>query len=231
MAGEDEKKIVVAYVPFKTFIAAIEAFERHMPAQIDNSVWPTYSGAIRSQLLGAFKFLNLIDDRGNPTAALKAIVENKTDRKALLRKTIEASYKPLISAGLQHMTPKMFNDLMDTYGMTGETRNKVAAFFIQAAKYAEILMSPLLSKRGGRGTTRRRKSNETAEDEYVFHTSDAAAPGNLRTVDLQGGGKLTLILSVNMFDLTGEERDFVFGVIDLCQDYENRHAKAAKAKA
>jgi len=230
MAGEDEKKIVVAYVPFKTFIAAIEAFERHMPAQIDNSVWPTYSGAIRSQLLGAFKFLNLIDDKGNPTTALKSLVENKTDRKALLRKIIEASYKPLVSAGLPHMTPKMFNDLMDTYGMTGETRNKVAAFFIQAAKYAEIPMSPLLSKRGGRGTARRRKTNETTEDEYVFHTAESAAPGNIRTVELKGGGKLTLILSVNMFDLVGDERDFVFSVIDECQQYENRRGAIPKAK-
>jgi len=49
--ADDEKKMIVAYVPFKTFLAAIEAFERHMPTQIDSSVWPTYSGAIRSQLL------------------------------------------------------------------------------------------------------------------------------------------------------------------------------------
>lgn len=231
MGDDQDKKIVVAYVPFKTFIAAIEGFERHMPAQIDNSVWPTYSGAIRSQLLAAFKFLNLIDDRGTPTQALKTLVDNKNDRKALLRKLIEASYKPLISAGLQHMTPKMFNDLIDAYNMTGETRNKVASFFLQAAKYAEIPMSPLLIKKGARGAgglRRRRSSPEVEDGEETIFQADTA-PGNIRTVELRSGGKLTLILSVNMFDLTGDEREFVFGIIDQCQKYEAGKGKSVKS--
>jgi hypothetical protein len=229
MANED-KKVVVAYVPFKTFLAAIEGLDRHMPAQIDSSVWPTYSGAIRSQLLGAFKFLNLIDDKGNPTAALKSLVENKTDRKALLRKIIEASYKPVISAGLQHMTPKMFDDLMDAYGMTGDTQKKVSSFFIQAAKYSEIPMSPLLLKRGRSGTSKRRRASEGQDSEGdVFHVEPSTSQGSSRTVELRAGGKLTLILSVNMFDLVGEDREFVFGVIDQCQQYEAKKGKAAKA--
>jgi hypothetical protein len=225
--ADDEKKVIVAYVPFKTFLAAIEGFERHMPVQIDSSVWPTYSGAIRSQLLGAFKFLNLIDDKGHPNMFLKGLVEDKANRKATLRKVIETSYKPVISAGLQHMTPKMFDDLMDAYGMTGDTQKKVSSFFLQAAKYAEIPMSPLLSKKRA-GTTRKRKLTEGEEfDGDIFYAS-SSAQGNSRTVELKSGGKLTLILSVNMFDLVGEDRDFVFQVIDECQQYESRRLKPVK---
>ena len=225
----DEKKVIVAYVPFKTFTAALEGFERHMPAQIDNSVWPTYSGAIRSQLLGALKFLNLIDDLGHPTATLKTLVEDKANRKPMLRKILESSYKPVVSAGLQHMTPKMFDDLMDAYGMTGDTQKKVSSFFLQAAKYAELPMSPLLQKRRTGGTRRRRSSEDQGSSADIFHVEPSASQGNSRTVELRGGGKLTLILSVNMFDLTGDDRDFVFGIIDQCQKYETGKGKAAKA--
>lgn len=227
--GDSEKKAAVAYVPFKTFLAAIEGFERHMPAQIDSSVWPTYSGAIRSQLLGAFKFLNLIDDLGHPTAPLRLLAEDTANRKATLRKVLESSYKPLISAGLQHMTPKMFDDLMDAYGMTGDTQKKVSSFFLQAAKYAEIPMSPLLLKRRP-GTTRRRRSNGEEDSEGdVFHVEPSTSQGSSRTVELNGGGKLTLILSVNVFDLVGSDRNFVFGIIDQLQTYEQQKGKAAKA--
>jgi hypothetical protein len=217
-------------VPFKTFLAAIEGFERHMPAQIDNSVWPTYSGAMRSQLLGAFKFLGLIDDKGNPTVVLRGLVENNGERKVLLRKIIETSYKPVVSAGLQHMTPKMFDDLMNAYGMSGDTQKKVSSFFLQAAKYAEIPMSPLLAKRRVGTAVRRRKANDEQDTEGdIFHVEPSTSSGNSRTVELKSGGKLTLILSVNMFDLIGEDRDFVFGIIDQCQKYESGKGKTAKS--
>lgn len=225
----DGKKVVVAYVPFKTFLAAIEGFERNMPTQIDSSVWPTYSGAIRSQLLGAFKFLGLIDEKGQPTATLKTVVGDKGNRKATLRKVLESSYKGVIGAGLQNMTPKMFDDLMAAYGMSGDTHKKVSSFFLQAAKYAEIPMSPLLQKRRASGARRRRTGEEQDSESLVFRPDVSVPQGSSRTVELKSGGKLTLILSINMFDLLGEDREFVFGIVDQCQRYESGKAKPSKA--
>jgi len=89
-------------------------------------------------------------------------------------------------------------------------------------------MSPLLSKKRA-GTTRKRKLTEGEEfDGDIFYTS-SNAQGNSHTVELRSGGKLTLILSVNMFDLVGEDRDFVFQVIDECQQYESRRGKPVKS--
>ena len=65
-------------------------------------------------------------------------------------------------------------------------------------------------------------------DGDIFYTS-SNAQGNSHTVELRSGGKLTLILSVNMFDLVGEDRDFVFQVIDECQQYESRRGKPVKS--
>jgi hypothetical protein len=225
----DEKKMTVAYVPFKTFLAAIEGFERHMPAQIDSSVWPTYSGAMKSQLLGSFKFLGLIDEHGHPTNALKSLVEDKANRKATIRKILEASYKPLVNAGLQHMTPRMFDDLMSAYGMTGATHKKVLSFFIKAAKFSELPMSPLLMRKIRTTGPRKRKSADSPESEYVFQTRpETLTQGSSRTIDLKSGGKLTLMLTVNVFDLNGQDREFVFGIIDKLQGYEGQKEKSAK---
>jgi len=222
----DEKKNPVAYVPFKTFLAAIEGFERHMPTQIDSSVWPTYSGAIKSQLLGAFKFLGLIDSQGRPTVALKSLIEDKANRKANLRKVLEASYKPVVSAGLQNITPKMFNELMSAYGMGGETEKKVKSFFLKAAKYAELPMSPLLHKKE-RSTSPRKRKAPDGEPDTIFDVTEQQTPGISKTLDLKSGGKLTLILSVNVFDLDVSDREFVFGIIDKLQGYEAPKGKTA----
>jgi hypothetical protein len=199
-----------------------------MPAPIDPSVFPTYSGAIKGQLIGALRFLGLIDDKGAPSPQLKAIVSDKANRKALLRKVLETSYKPVISAGLEHISPRVFDELMNAYGMSGETQRKVSSFFIQAAKYAEIPMSPLLQKKARAGTTRRRKPNDEQESENdgdSVRTSNAQVQGHTRSVELRGGDRFTLILSVNLFDLVGEERDFVFEVIDQCNHYEQKFGK------
>jgi hypothetical protein len=37
-----------------------------------------------------------------------------------------------------------------------------------------------------------------------------------------------VIMHLNMFDLVGEDRDFVFQVIDECQQYESRRLKPVK---
>lgn len=222
----EDKEPVVAYVPFKTFLAAIEGFERHMPQPIDNSAWPTYSGAIKSQLLGAFRFMGLIDNKGNALPPLEALVEDKAHRKAHLRKVLEASYKPLIAAGLQNMSPKRFDELMGEYGMGGDTHNKVVSFFIKAAKYAELPISPLLLRRGARPITARKRRQDGGSEDGTGEATTFQAPsgGTSKTVDLTSGGKLTVILSVNLLDLSAADREFVFGIIDRLQSYPGQKA-------
>ena len=233
MADSEHKKSV-AYAPFKTFLAAIEGFEHAtMPHQIDTSVWPTYSGAIRSQLLGSLKFLGLIDDNGKPTPSLKSLVEDKANRKANLRKIIESSYPKVVGAGLLKMTPKSFDDLMREYGMGGSTHQKVTSFFLQAAKYAELPMSPLLGKKTRSAARKRKAGGEETNGNRVEQSSSqelaaGIASGTSKTVTLKSGGQLTLILSVNVFDLNSTDRGFVFGMIDKLQDYENGTETASK---
>src|ERR1700730_3645929 len=123
----------VPYAPFTTFIAAIEAMERGIHHRIDASVWPTYSKAIRSQLLGTFRFFDLIDKMGKPTGALKLLVQNKANRKVTLRRLLETGYSKVIALDLTRVSPRQFDEAMREYGMSGATHKKVVSFFLRAA--------------------------------------------------------------------------------------------------
>ena len=42
---------------------------------------------------------------------------------------------------------------------------------------------------------------------------------NITNVDLKSGGKLTLIINVDLVSLSSEDRTFVFGMIDKFKEY------------
>jgi len=216
-------KRVVAYVPFKTFLSAIESLEHGIPHQIDTSVWPTYSGAIQSQLLGAFRFLRLIDDAHKPTTVLKNLVDDRANRKAILRKILESSYAKIVDLGLTKLSPKQFDEAVREYGMTGETHKKVVSFFLQAAKYAELPISSLLGRKVRAGGTRRRKAEHGAMNGVTLGAaSGAGSKVTSKTITLRNGGSLTVSLEGNVLEMGTEERRLIFGLIDRLQGYE-RH--------
>ncbi len=133
------KKLIAAYVPFKTFLTALETLEGGgVPNRIDGSIWRSFSGLVQSQVLGAFRFLGLVDG-DQPTPELRKLVEDKQNPPAVLRRILEKSYSALISHDLTKMTGTMLNGLMEKYGVTGATRRKAVTFFLQAAKYAGFL--------------------------------------------------------------------------------------------
>lgn len=215
------KTTTVAYVPFKTFLAAIERFEHRMPNQIDGSLWPSYSGAIRSQLLGSFKFLGLIDDQGRPTSSLKAMVDEVPRRKVHLKRILESSYKPVVAIGLQNATPKQFREAIDQFGgMTGATRKKVVSFFLGAAKYCELPLAPsLLSRTRSSAVVRKKLVNERQSGPPGDHAQSSVTS---KVVELSNGQTLTVALSGSALDLTPTDRNFVFEVIDKLRGYKRR---------
>jgi hypothetical protein len=56
----EEAKIQIPYVPFVTFNSALDALGHTLPPRLDKSMWPSYSGAIQSQLWSTFKFFGLV---------------------------------------------------------------------------------------------------------------------------------------------------------------------------
>jgi hypothetical protein len=200
----------VPYVPFRTFLSAIETLERGCPNQLDRSVWPSYSGAIQGQLLGAFRFLGLMDENQCLTAGLRDLIARKDNRRALLRRLLEAKYADLIGLDLTRASPRQLDEAVRQYGLNGATHKKAVSFFLQAAQYAGLPLSVLLRARtrGGGGPRKHRPAAAPVD-----------VPAISKSIELKSGGVVTLTAAVDFFSISAEDRSFVFELIDRIQGY------------
>jgi len=222
----DNSGRAVAYVPFLTFLAAIDALARRPDHdRFDTSVWPNYSTATQAQLLGSFRFLGLVDEAGKPTSALKMLVRDKTNRKTTMRKILEASYSRIVNLDLTQISPRQFDDAMRQYGMKGETHKKVVSFFLRAARYSELPLSPLLLRKTREG--RPRRSNR-AVDTVETPTRNVRMPDistttvTSKTIGLKSGGNVTVTAEGNIVDMVNDDRELVLRLFDQLRDYENK---------
>ncbi len=209
---------VVPYVPFKTFLTVIEGFERGLPGQLDRSLWPSYSGAIKGQLLNAFRFLGLVDEGDCPTPALRELVARREQRRVLFRGLIEKEYAALIALDLAHGTPRQLDDAMRQYGLSGVTHKKAISFFLQAGAYAGLPLSPLL-----KGRTRTAAPARRTPPQALKPAANAADGSQLsRSIRLRSGGEVTITAVVDLFKLDPEDRRFLFDLIDRLRGYEGQ---------
>ncbi|MGB7353823.1 MAG: hypothetical protein WBD06_08975, partial [Acidobacteriaceae bacterium] len=157
-----------AYLPFRTFLSALDALEHGLPRKLDRTVWRSQSGIVQGQIMMAFRFLGLINDADEPSPGLQRLVapDNKEGRPKLIAALLQHAYRPVLDHDLTKMTPKMLDEEFAQYGVQGDTRRKAVAFFLRAAKFAELPMHPLLSaqtRNSVTGPRRKRKKNAEAE--------------------------------------------------------------------
>ncbi len=205
---------VVPYVPFKTFLTALDALEAGLPNQLDRSVWPSYSGAIQGQLLGAFRFLGLMDESNCPTPALADLVSKRGARRELLRGLIERHYRTLVALDLTRTSPRQLDEALRQYGLSGATHKKALSFFLQAAQFAGMPLSVLLKAKTRTAAFGHKRATTAAAPE-----TPAAALS--KTIRLRSGGTLTVAASLDLFALAGDDRKLVFDLIDRLQEYES----------
>lgn len=217
----EQLKLTAAYVPFATFTNALDHLKAiGVPNTIDRRVFPSFAGIIQGQIISAFKFLGLIDEHGKPTSDLIPLTDGR-DRKAPLRELLKKRYPALISLDLTKTSPSQFDKVLGEYGATGATQQKAKTFFLKAAQFAELPLSPLLTHktRSSVGGTRRRKAVNDQNENKIRNLAGINT-GTSKTILLKSGGELTFSLSMNLFDLIGKDREFVFGIIDKIQTYE-----------
>jgi hypothetical protein len=233
---DEPNKQSAPYLPFKTFLGALEALNHGVPPIIDRSIWRTQPGGVQGQIMGALRFFNLIDEANKPTENLRRLVEKREHRQKAIRALLEWSYANLIAGDLTKMTAKMLEDGIEQYGVSGETRKKAVTFFLQAARYGDLALSPYLQSqiRATPGTRRRRRKDgeESNPGSIAINAPAVASAGPSRTIELKSGGTVTVTVSINPFNLAKADRDFVFELIDKVTEYEQRILTAEKiAKA
>jgi len=224
--AEPDKTSAAVYISWKTFQNAIEQLSKaELPNVIDKTVFIGMSFSNQNQLFTGMRFLGLIDDKNRPTPDLEALAtHDEAARKHKLKEIIQHRYAELFALNLKKTTPDELDKKMaESYGVTGATRDRAVRFFVGAAKYLNIEMSPLLAGKTANGAPRAAKKR--AQRKQTF--SSVGAPfnqgestGTSKTVRLQSGGTLTLSATLDLFALNTEDRKFVFELIDKLNGYQ-----------
>jgi hypothetical protein len=159
---------------------------------------------------------------------LHSLVEDKDNRPGILTAILNESYTALIDHDLTKMTPRMVEDAMESYNVTGDTKRKAVTFFLRAAKFVGMPMHPLLSGMVRNSGPRKRKMKRLAVPELPASVDPASdnsrAQGSTKAVRLSNGGMVTLTISSDPFTLPSKDREFVFGLVDMLQGYADAHA-------
>lgn len=220
----EANKPAAPYLPFATFLNALDHLKSiGVPNKIDRQVFPSFSGAIQKQLLNSFQFLGLIDATGTPLQGLAMLTDGAKDRKAGIKHILLRQYPEIGSLDLTKISPSQFDQKLGEYNVSGDTFRKAKSFFLKAAQFSELPLSPLLTRktRSPSNPRRRKPSDQTGKaKQQSKNLNHNPQHGMTKTITLKSGGDLTLNLSVDLFTLTGKDRGFVFDIVDKIQQYE-----------
>ena len=87
------------------------------------------------------------------------MVRQTEQRPTILRGLIEATYGYQFGLDFTSTTPKVLEDMfVDNYAVTGATKQKAITFFLKAARFANITLSPFLLTQIRNSSTRRRRT-------------------------------------------------------------------------
>lgn len=179
-SGAEVKTAVPPYVPYKTLRNFFDGLKVNIPSRIDRSVMPSMSGALQSQLLAALRYLGLVSEKGIPTQLLTSIVNSEgVLRQRVLAEMLTNAY-PFLFKGfdLSRATTRQIEEQFSNAGAGGETVRKCIAFFMGAAKDAEISVSPHIKPFKGltRIGTRRRGTSTSISNGTGIGGQEATAP-------------------------------------------------------
>lgn len=226
MPEPNSKQQPAPYLPFSTFLTALSVLKHGLPSQLHPSVFTTLSGTARSQLMSAFRFLELIDADNRPTGKLEDLVgaDDEQSQKIVMRLVLEDAYPAIAELAARNGAVQQLRDEIGEFNVQGDTARKAVSFFMRAAEWSGLPTSPhwkAATKRGPRKsapTTRPRRRAGTLVTPQVPPAS-RTAPGTARTVELRSGGTVSLSVDADIFALDGIDRQWLFGIIDQLRAY------------
>lgn len=181
MDDKQEPKNVPPYLPYKTFKNFLDGLKVAMPARIDRSIMGSMSGGAQKLLIAALKYLALTTTHDAPTEKLTRLVNSEGhEHQKVFRDIITTGYGFLFKDGFELLrsTPRQLDEQFEKTGVSGDTVRKCVAFFIAAAKDADIPLSPHITKakRGPRPVNNKPKRPSSVATEVSKAAEEE--PGN-----------------------------------------------------
>lgn len=150
--AENAKRVAPPYASFSAYLNFNNKLrDTAIPSRIDPSVFGNASGSVSYSIIAALKSLKLINAEGAPTAQFTAfVIASDEDRKPLMQTILKEGYPTLWGGAINVATVSsgQFDEhIRSEYEAKGSTVDKVASFFIAAATFADIELSPHLKAR------------------------------------------------------------------------------------
>jgi len=222
-SNKEEQGRAPVYIPFKTFITAIDTLKPGIPPSLDRTVWPTFSGGLQSQTLGAFKFLGLIGEDGTVNPILKTLVNADDEgRKETLKQIIRDKYAGAIALADKNASYGQLEDYFRTYDVQSTTLYRIIRFFLDACEYVGEKCSTHWAK--AKKTVKRAiKREEGSVRGKVVPPAGGEQPetkANVTTVQLKNdAGTVSLSLSVDLTKLSSDDWNWLREIVDKMNTY------------
>ncbi len=201
---------IAPYIPYRTFRTFIDDVRQQgIPSRFDASALQRFSGSVRTQLLSALRFLNLVSTGNEPLPSLMSLhdaIELDQWRDALAQ-VLDKAYGPIMALDLAHITPTHLNQEFGAhYKAKDAVTQKQVTFFLHAAKDAGIALSSRVvnktrtrTKIARRPTTAAKKTGDVKEK--ITHDNGTGGgtghrelpPGTTRTPIALGTDRLAYI--------------------------------------
>jgi len=219
----------VAWSTFNHFLEGIDP--ETLPPKIDRSYLNTMSGNTQTYLISALRSFELIGPDREATPALKELAKNPDGRPAMIADLLGRYYPEIIELGKNNATVAQLDDAFRKWGLAGNTIRKAATFYMHAAQYAGVPLSAHWSVRkagsGHRdGATSKRPRKATSRQATPGYQGARPTAGSSRSITLKSGGTVSLAVSVDLFELSKTDRQFVLDLIDKLSDYSQEVSPA-----
>jgi hypothetical protein len=135
----------IAYVAFGTFVSVLDNLRMSSLTALDPADCGALSTSTWSHLTRTLRFLDLIDEHDVPTESFKSLVQ-ASNRKPILRELLKRHYPDLFDADLSRLSVHRLENLLADHGISRTTLSRARSFFLGAARYSGIRLSPELSR-------------------------------------------------------------------------------------
>lgn len=147
------------YISFNTVTTLWERMAKEAPPpRIDKSYLDTFSGGYQSQVIAALQSIDLLEEDGSVTDRLKRLVGGSAEeRKQVVAEVLQEFYSEPIRLGEINATQQQLEEWFRGLGIQGSTLRKAVAFYLKAAEFAGVPVSPNFKTPRVTTTTRKRR--------------------------------------------------------------------------
>lgn len=138
----EDQGLTLPYGPTKGMMQALQMMRKTTPAKVDGNYLRLNKIAPGNEykVIGALRFLGIIDDEGNPTDKSRLLKTKGPTFTSALQHIVRTAYRDVFQAldGRECSQEDIYNHFVTESGLGPEMAAKTTRFFIQLCRLAEI---------------------------------------------------------------------------------------------